>query len=93
MDFGVPGMGQKRDPASIPGVSRGFVASPARSLSSSALLQMYKPGDRVIHRKFGEGTVEKVWGKGGEARISISFTAYGIKEFSLSIAPIFKIDS
>ena len=46
-----------------------------------------------MHRKFGEGTVERVWGKGGEARISISFTAYGVKEFSLSIAPIFKIDT
>ncbi len=92
-DFGVPGMGQKRDPLSIPGVSKGFVASAARPLSGSALLGMYKPGDRVIHRKFGEGTVEKVWGKGGEARISISFTAYGVKEFSLSIAPIIKVES
>ena len=92
-DFGTPGMGLKRDPAQIPGVTKGFVASPARALSSSALLNMYRPGDRVMHRKFGEGTVERVWGKGGEARISISFTAYGVKEFSLSIAPIFKIDT
>ena len=92
-DFGVPGMGQKRDPLSIPGVTKGFVGSAARPLSSSALLNMYKPGDRVMHRKFGEGTVEKIWGKGGEAYISISFTAYGVKEFALSLAPIFKIDT
>ena len=93
LDFGVPGTGQKRDPLTIPGVTKGFVPSAARALSGSALMNMYKPGDRVMHRKFGEGTVEKVWGKGGEARISISFTAYGTKEFSLSIAPIFKIDT
>ena len=29
----------------------------------------------------------------GNARIVIAFTAYGTKEFSLSIAPIFKIDT
>ena len=54
---------------------------------------MYRPGDRVMHRKFGEGTVEKIWAKGGDAYISISFTAYGTKEFALSLAPIFKIDT
>ena len=91
-DFGAPGMGQKRDPLSIPGVSKGFVGSAARTLSGQALLNMYRPGDRVNHRKFGEGVVERVWGKGGEARIAISFTAYGTKEFSLSIAPIVKLD-
>ena len=92
-DFGTPGMGQKRDPAEIPGVTKGFVGSAARQFSGPALMNMYRPGDRVMHRKFGEGTVEKVWGKGGDARISISFTAYGVKEFSLSIAPIYKIDT
>ena len=53
---------------------------------------LYQPGDHVLHRKFGEGTVQQVRGAGADARIVIAFTAYGTKEFSLSIAPIVKID-
>ena len=53
---------------------------------------MFRPGDHVLHRKFGEGTVQAVRGSGADARIQIAFTAYGTKEFSLSIAPIVKID-
>ena len=60
--------------------------------SSSPVNAMFKPGDHVLHRKFGEGTVQRVQGSGAEARIMIAFTAYGTKEFSLSIAPIVKID-
>ena len=87
-DFGVPGMGQ----LNIPGVTKGFVASQASRLSGSALMKMYQPGDRVMHRKFGEGTVISVEQAGTDARITIDFIAYGRKEFSLAIAPIFKIE-
>ena len=44
-----------------------------------------------MHRKFGEGNVLEVRGSGADARIVIEFTAYGVKEFSLSIAPIVKV--
>ena len=76
----------------IPGVQKGFVASPARNVESSAMNKLFQPGDHVLHRKFGEGTVQAVRGSGADARIQIAFTAYGTKEFSLSIAPIVKID-
>ena len=88
LDFGTPGMGQ----LNIPGVSKGFVASPANRLSGSALMKMYQPGDHVMHRKFGEGTVISVEKAGTDARINIDFIAYGKKELSLTIAPIFKIE-
>ena len=52
---------------------------------------LFQKGDRVMHRKFGEGNVVEVRGKGSDARILIEFTAYGVKEFSLSIAPIVKL--
>ena len=88
-DFGTPGMGQ----LNIPGVTRGAViASPAAKLTVSALMSMYQPGDRVMHRKFGEGSVISVEKAGTDARIAIEFIAYGRKEFSLSIAPIFKLE-
>ena len=76
----------------IPGVQKGFVGSKARELSGSAMQNLFQKGDRVLHTKFGEGSVVAVTGKGSDARIQIEFTAYGVKEFSLSIAPIVKLE-
>ena len=93
LSFGTPGMtAGARGALNIPGVQKGFVASPARALQPNAMNQLFKAGDRVLHRKFGEGTVQAVKGIGADARIMIAFTAYGTKEFSLSIAPIVKIE-
>ena len=103
LSFGAPGMaagmrtalggfGANGSALNIPGVQKGFVASPARASAPSAMKNLFKPGDHVLHRKFGEGTVQEVRGSGADARIQIAFTAYGTKEFSLSIAPIVKID-
>ena len=75
----------------IPGVQKGFTPSAARGLGSQAMQNLFKKGDRVMHRKFGEGNVVGVTGSGSDARIQIEFTAYGVKEFALSIAPIVKI--
>ena len=72
----------------IPGVRKGFLPSQAQAFVKPAV---FKPGDRVQHRKFGQGNVVNVTGSGGDARISIEFAAYGVKEFSLSIAPIIKV--
>ena len=90
LSFGTPGMGQKTDINQIPGVTKGFVASPARQ--QNVMGKLYKVGERVLHLKFGKGTVLEVNGTGADARIRISFTAYGEKEFSLAIAPIVKIE-
>ena len=45
-----------------------------------------------MHRKFGEGRVVELHGAGSDTRIQIEFTAYGVKEFVLSIAPIVKLE-
>ena len=94
LSFGTPGMTSAgRGALNIPGVQKGFVPSVARSSApASPVSTMFKPGDHVLHRKFGEGTVQSVQGSGADARILIVFTAYGTKEFSLSIAPIVKVD-
>ena len=78
--------------SSIPGVSKGFTPSKARSVSESAASRMFRAGDRVLHRKFGAGVVREITGSGSSARISIAFTAYGLKEFDLAMAPIVKLE-
>ena len=82
-------------PLNIPGVQRGFgafAASPARANADSAMQKLFSRGDRVMHAKFGVGQVVAVVGSGAAARIQIEFTAYGVKEFYLSIAPIVKLE-
>ncbi|MDR0928870.1 MAG: DNA helicase PcrA [Oscillospiraceae bacterium] len=77
----------------IPGVQQGFSPSLARKFADQAAqVALFQPGDRVLHRKFGEGNVVEVRGAGGDCRIVIEFTAYGTKEFAASIAPIVKVE-
>ncbi len=76
----------------IPGVTKGFVPSKARESSESALSHLFSPGDRVMHKKFGTGTVKSLTGAGADARITIDFAAYGTKEFAMAIAPIVKLE-
>ena len=76
---------------SIPGVSRGFVASKAREQTSS-IGKLFSSGDRVRHPKFGNGTVERITGSGADARIFIDFDERGMKELSLAVAPIIKTE-
>ncbi len=77
---------------SIPGVTKGFAMSKAREVAPDALNRLFQPGDHVLHQKFGAGKVREIRGTGADARILVSFTAYGTKEFVLSIAPIVKLE-
>ncbi|MBQ8655209.1 MAG: DNA helicase PcrA [Clostridia bacterium] len=91
-DLGKPKLTLGGNALGIPGVQKGFQGSKARQLGGSVMQSLFAQGDRVMHRKFGEGVVVAVNGKGSDARIQIEFTAYGVKEFSLSIAPIIKLE-
>ncbi|MCE5342535.1 MAG: hypothetical protein LLF96_02965 [Eubacteriales bacterium] len=64
----------------------------AANVPTSALSSLFAVGDRVMHRKFGEGDVTEIRGNGNDARVVISFAAYGQKEFALNIAPIVKVN-
>ncbi|MEG0900953.1 MAG: hypothetical protein RSG96_02450, partial [Clostridia bacterium] len=86
------GLGMGRSALGVEGVQKGFTASAAAGVPESAVAALFKVGDRVMHRKFGEGNVLEIHGTGNEARIMIGFAAYGSKEFSLSIAPIVKVN-
>lgn len=86
------GIGAGKSALGIPGVQKGFTPSRAASIPQSQIPSVFQPGDRVMHRKFGEGNVLEIHGSGSDARIVIGFTAYGSKEFALSIAPIVKVN-
>ena len=86
------GIGAGTSALGIPGLQKGFTPSAARSIPTAAVGSLFKPGDRVMHRKFGEGNVMELKGSGKDARIVINFAAYGNKEFILSIAPIVKVN-
>ena len=86
------GIGAGKSALGIPGVQKGFTPSAASRVPASAVSALFKVGDRVMHRKFGEGNVKEIRGSGSDARIIIAFAAYGEKEFVLSIAPIVKVN-
>ena len=68
---------------------KGFIASkPKRNAPATT----FEAGDRVLHRKFGEGTVKLVEGGPSDGRITVAFTAYGEKKFAISVAPIVKLE-
>lgn len=48
----------------------------------------YRSGDRVLHRKFGPGTVVDVRGRGENAEISIEFPGLGVKTLLARYAPL-----
>ncbi|HNW87484.1 MAG TPA: DNA helicase PcrA [Candidatus Limiplasma sp.] len=100
LSFGVPkivtqgaGIGSKSNSLGIPGVQKGFTPSVAANMPQSAVAALFAIGDRVMHRKFGEGNITEIRGSGSDARVVISFAAYGEKEFVLSIAPIVKVNN
>ena len=77
----------------IPGVTRGFSggnAAPAAQApeKAGALETLFTPGERVMHPKFGPGTVTELSGSGASARIRVSFDRAGERELSLAVAPI-----
>ena len=77
-----------QQPWNIPGVQRGFVPSPARSVQ----VQLFKVGDKVQHPKFGKGVIREVTCSGDAARLHIVFPVFGEKVLAQSIAPIVKIE-
>ncbi|MFD1431502.1 DNA helicase PcrA [Lacticaseibacillus yichunensis] len=50
-------------------------------------------GDKVAHRKWGEGTVVRVAGTGDDQELDIAFKAQGIKRLLAAFAPIVKAES
>ncbi|WP_026895218.1 DNA helicase PcrA [Clostridiisalibacter paucivorans] len=50
------------------------------------------PGSKVMHKKWGIGTVVQVKDKNGDSEVSIAFEGQGVKNLLLSMAPIELLD-
>ena len=68
----------------------GSVGSGANSRGGKAVVAL-DPGDRVIHDKFGMGTVVAVSGSGDRAEASVDFGSTGTKRLLLRYAPVEKL--
>ncbi|SDJ51993.1 DNA helicase PcrA [Salimicrobium halophilum] len=59
--------------------------------ASGAESESWKPGDKAVHKKWGEGTVVKVQGEGKDMELDIAFPApEGVKRVLARFAPITK---
>ena len=50
----------------------------------------FKPGQRVIHPKYGEGTVYKREGEGEDAKLTVQFPRFGLKKLVEKFAQLEK---
>nr|WP_307722378.1 DNA helicase PcrA [Paucilactobacillus kaifaensis] len=62
-----------------------------QNLGTGADKQTWKSGDKVTHKKWGQGTVVKVAGEGDNMELDIAFPEQGIKRLLASFAPITKV--
>lgn len=80
--------------SSVPSFSKTF----SRSYTSVAPkaggkdLSKFVPGKRVQHKKFGVGTIIAVKNNGGNPIADIAFKGFGVKSFSIALAPMEVID-
>ena len=49
-------------------------------------------GQKVVHKKFGKGTIVALSGEGEEQELKIAFDQGGIRSFIAAYAPLKKID-
>ena len=52
----------------------------------------YNIGDRVIHKKYGEGSIKDLYDDGGMDIVEVDFDIAGVKRLVLEFAKLQKID-
>lgn len=79
---------QPTAPLSSPAYETPVLSTPAPPITQDVKLQ---PGDRVMHRLFGDGTVLKVSEERGSTTVDVLFKTAGKKTLDLSFANLTKI--
>ncbi len=68
------------------------LTAPNSKREEGKTLVIYRPGDKITHRKWGCGTIISVQGEGKNSSAKVAFPGLGIKELLLDLAPIDKIN-
>ena len=80
-------------PIAPPAASSSYAPSAAKKSSSGLPKQpeatAYSVGDRVRHKAFGKGVIEKMTPMGGDYFVEISFETVGIKKLMMKAAKIY----
>lgn len=71
--------------------SAGKRVQPITNTGTGADQVSWKTGDKVTHKKWGEGTVVKVSGEGSNMELDIAFPQQGVKRLLASFAPITRV--
>ncbi|GAB6157971.1 DNA helicase PcrA [Desulfotomaculum varum] len=69
----------------------GWGSQAAGATRATAQTGIFLLGDRVRHRKWGEGVIVKVSGEGGDAELTVAFPEQGLKTLIAQYAPLEKI--
>ncbi len=95
---GYKGAYDEEVPQSSPS-SMGYSSGWAKNFSSGSkpeqkntVLTGYKSGKKVVHSKFGTGTIIQVKGEGKNLIIDVAFPGVGIKSLAVAYAPIKLVD-
>ncbi len=70
------------------GIYRGVTINQKPKIVDVSSSQEVKPGSKIIHGKFGQGTVISVKGSGENAELTIAFESAGIKKLVMGFSPI-----
>lgn len=62
------------------------VAAPARTATPAAVSSPFAVGQRVLHERFGQGTVHEIEGSGDNLRATVDFDSVGTKKLLLKFA-------
>jgi len=73
-----------------PAFNKATFAAPAKPASSvlKTDVSVYKLGQRVSHKSYGQGTIIMLSGSGGDTQAVVNFDGLGIKKFLLALAPL-----
>ncbi|MBQ2699277.1 MAG: exodeoxyribonuclease V subunit gamma, partial [Firmicutes bacterium] len=83
--------GGSRPSAPAPTPARPVASAPQPAAKPAAPAAPIALGDKVLHGKFGEGTVVAVQGSGDDLMVTVAFPGQGIKTLMWRFAPMKKI--
>jgi DNA helicase-2/ATP-dependent DNA helicase PcrA len=75
-------------PAGAPPAPKPQAAVPAPRAPQQKPARKFGPGSKIDHAKYGQGTVMRLEGSGGDAKITVSFPGYGLKKLIAKYAGI-----